>query len=101
MQTKAGWPSQYAVSPCSPAPRVLAVLGRSRSCGRLNDIEHSHPPLLGELGLMGVEHVETGLMLLIRELKDAALRLALHDRVDGLQCRRERRAMVVIIEEVG
>ncbi len=51
--------------------------------------------------LVRVEHVEARLMLARRELEDAALRLALHDRVDGAQRRRQRRAVVVVVEEVG
>ena len=56
---------------------------------------------LGELGLMRVEHVETGLMVLIGEFQDAALSLALHNSVDRLQRRRQRRSVIVVIEEVA
>ena len=59
------------------------------------------PAELGELGLVRVEHVEAGLVVLVGELEDAALRLALHDQVDRLQRRRQRRALVVIVEEIG
>ena len=51
-------------------------------------VEHSDPSELGELRLMGMEHVKAGLVVLIGE-EDVALSLALHDQIDGRQCRRQ------------
>ena len=50
---------------------------------------------------MGVEHVQARLVRVVGELDNSALRLALHDRIDRLQRRRQRRAGVVIVEEIG
>ena len=57
------------------ADRVRAAgrWARSRSCRRLDDVEHPHPALLGELGLVSVEHVKAGLVVLVGELEDPAL----------------------------
>src|SRR5688572_26743386 len=52
------------------------------SCRCLHDIEHAHPTELRELGLMGMKHVMTGLVILVRELDNAALGLALHDGIN-------------------
>src|SRR5215218_7609518 len=67
----------------------------------LTDIEDPHPAELGEFGDMGVEHVQTRLIVLVRELQDAALPLRLHDRVDRAERRFQPRAGVVIVEEVA
>src|SRR5688572_32984789 len=71
------------------------------SCHRFPYVEHAHPPELDELGLMRVTHVEPGLVTLKGELEDAALALALHDGVDRAQGRGERRAVIVVVEEVA
>src|SRR5690606_39086145 len=69
----------------------------------LPDVEEAHPSELGKLRNMGVKHVEPWLMglVVVPKLDDASLPLGLHDGVDGSQCRIERGAAVVVIEEVG
>ena len=84
---------------------------RRHACGRrahpaapgggIDHLEMAHPAELGELRLVRVEHVDAGLVVGEGELEDAALALALHDGVDGPQRRRQRRAVIVIVEEVG
>ncbi len=75
-------------------------VGSGRSCPRPPHVEHADPAQLGELGLMGVEHVHAVLMVGEAELEDAALRLALHDQIDRAQGRRQLRASVVVVEEI-
>src|SRR5215207_8828023 len=82
--------------------RVRSAEGAINGSGAvLTDIEDPHPAQLGEFGDVGVEHVEPRLVVLVRELQDAALPLRLHDRVDHTQCRFQPRAGVVVVEEIG
>ena len=64
-------------------------------------LEMAHPAELGELRLVRVEHVEPGLVRRVAHLQDAALALALHHRVDRPERRRQRGAVVVVVEEVA
>ena len=63
-------------------------------------LEMSHPAQFSKLCLVGVEHVKTRFMIRETELDYAALRLALHDRVNRPQCWRERRSVVIVVKEI-
>src|SRR5690606_7691707 len=67
----------------------------------LQYLEEAHPTQLGKLALVGMEHVEARLETGEGKLENAALRLALHDRVHGLQRWLQRRAVIVVVVEVA
>ena len=50
---------------------------------------------------MRMEHVKPRLMFLEGEFENSPLRLALHDQIDGLQRWRQRRSLIVVVEEIG
>src|SRR3954465_4787437 len=82
--------------------RVRSAGGAISGSGAvLTDIEDPHPAELGEFGDVGVEHVQTRLMVLVGELQNAALPLRLHDRVDRARGRLQPCAGLVIVEEIG
>src|SRR5687767_5913365 len=65
--------------------------------GALDDFEMRHPAELGELRLMGVEHIDAGLVIGVGEFENAALALAEHHRVDDLQIGHKVGAMIEIV----
>src|SRR5215207_8824895 len=82
--------------------RVRSVDGAINGSGAvLTDIEDPHPAEFGEFGDVGVEHVQSRLIVLVGELQDAALSLRLHDRVDRAQRRLQSCAGVVVVKEIG
>src|SRR3990172_6690555 len=85
----------------SPGFSFGEIIGCLHPVTSPGDFEETHPAQLGQLALMGVEHIQPWLKSLERKLQDAPLRLAKHNRIYDLMSRLERRAMIVIIEEVG
>src|SRR5215210_7795721 len=67
----------------------------------LADVENTHPAQFGKLGDVGVEHVQSWLVISVAELEDAALSLNLGDGVDRAEGRIEGGTRVVVVEEVG
>ncbi len=63
-------------------------------------VKHRHPTKLCKLGLVGVKHIHSGSVIFEGKLYNPALRLTLHDRVNGAQGWRQSGAVVIIIKEI-